>query len=696
MSAAPLIRTLQLQGGSFYAFSSASKDLTKAFNNTNIKLEFSKFVALDIPFIKALDPNTGSHFENYVQFNTIDGAILNGMSGDYNINISESLQNYALNLETLILSDSNYDSSIKRSVAERIFFKWLKETGAIRFRDANSTSEKSATAPTKVFVEEDEAQTGSPRYTKVVQYIGDIDIINSVEKAGENYTEIYLYIPVTVGNTPVVLFNTVSDNNYKPDLVITGPDEYIYGRNSSTIHPEGLSTFAFYDYDISVAYTDPNADWHTPIDIVNSYYTERTTFEDPNNIDIKKYLLDFPSATNFNGVYYRRSKLDGISIDLTPSDYYDIAADPAITTIQQYNSHSKSQNFSFNTILLYYDLYDVSNPAAKVTNLYGVLFLDNVTPAADYGYIDSYEKYKPNEITKLNGNSYGLSLNLKIDASVSDSGTDTIINEYNTFSMSLFSDAMVRLQEGTKRMIDVYDSVLDMDTKISDIENLFYSMDSLDTINQKLVELEQSINNAQLNYSSNTSLLDLIAVNSDNIQKLLNGQVSLALQYNTDVLQGSTGILLDKSVPNRIIVKNNVQEYNNVLLTDAGGSVITSTSKYNLAVLTPKLYFKLKEYTNMCRIYTVNTALNKLCIYIDDSAVRFSNGQTVRFVFPEILDMNNYSIEIYTDKNNVFGFQSYGKLIGLFTYSEMLTTKPILELICNDSQTYSFSLDVIR
>lgn len=696
MPATPLIRTPANSGGTFYAFSSASRDLTKSFNNENIKMEFSKFVAINIPINKSLDEITFDHYENYVQFDTIDGAIINGVSADPNINLSESLQNYALNLESLILSDENYDPTIKRSIAERVFFKWLKEMGALRFRVATDTEKSARVSDELRFVEEDNAETGAVRYSTVVKYIGDVDMTNSVEKSGEAYTQIYIHLPTNTGSTPTVLFDAISDDNYKPDLVITGTDEYIYGRNISTIQPDGLSINAFYDYDTSVSYSDPDANWHSPIVIQNSYYTERTTFEDATNIDIQKTLSDFPSSTNFDGVAYRRSKLDGISLDFEPSNYYDIANNSAISTIQQYNSSGKSNNYEYNAILLYYDLYDTADPSTRVSNLYGVLFIDNMTASTDRNYIATYQKYKPNEITKLNGNSYGLTINLKFNASITNGGVDNIINEYNTFSLSLFTDAVVQLQEASKLMLDQQSDMLTLTEDVTELKSLMYSIDDVSVLESKITELETDFSNAQITFASNSSILDLVASNSDSINSILNGQVDISLQYNTNVLQSGSGITLNKSVPNRVIVENKVQGYNLDVVTDIDGNVITSTSRYDLNVPSPAVYFSLRDHSNMCRVYHKNIPLNDLKIYINETDIGFSEGQTIRIVFPNILNLDEYDVEIYTDSENSLGYGQYGKLIAKLTKLDLLSTTPIIELTCENASTYSFYMDVLR
>ena len=166
------------------------------------------------------------------------------LKADPNVNWTESLQNYTLNLEELILSDADYDPDVKQSPAERIFFKWLKETGAMRFRDATDIEEApSVTRP--LFVEEDTSCTGTVHYERVVRYLGEIDMVNNVEKAGEAYTEVYINVPTEVGNTPTILFDAVEDANYQPSLAIQGENEFIEGRNAATVHPQALSISSF-------------------------------------------------------------------------------------------------------------------------------------------------------------------------------------------------------------------------------------------------------------------------------------------------------------------------------------------------------------------------------------------------------------------------------------------------------------------
>ena len=129
MAKTPFIRPLQVQGGTFYTFSSSAEDLSFTFNNSDSKFRFSKFALLNIPNID----NSSSSQTNYVRLNGPDGAFLDWanntqqiITGDANIDFSQSFQSYCLNVESTITGDDQYDSSLKQNISERIFFKWLR------------------------------------------------------------------------------------------------------------------------------------------------------------------------------------------------------------------------------------------------------------------------------------------------------------------------------------------------------------------------------------------------------------------------------------------------------------------------------------------------------------------------------------------------------------------------------------------
>tara|TARA_R110000796_G_scaffold162298_2_gene279047 strand:+ start:601 stop:2724 length:2124 start_codon:yes stop_codon:yes gene_type:complete len=707
MATTPLIRTPQADGGTFYTFSSSAKDLSRTLNNDELKLVFSKFVLLNLPDMDRLDPNTFSQYQNYMQFDTIDGAIWSGgLKGDPNVNFTESLQNYALNLEELIISDATYDNTTNLTVSERVFFKWLKETGAMRFREA-TVLEKASGITTPRFVEEDEVTAGTRQYRRVVRYIGEIDIVNNVDKAGEAYTELYINVPTEVGRTPTILFDSISDTNYQPSLKITrtGPgSEYIMGRNSSSVHPQGLDMFAWYDYDQPLqgggpaGYTDPVANWmdeSTPPTSVDSYFTEPTSFTSVLNANIIKYPGDYNNPTGYVGSAYVRSELDGISVDFNPNDYQQIAQDPTISTIPQFNGTDLAESFEFNAVLVYYDMVDLSDSNKTKTNLYGILILDNITPTTDGGYIQRYPKYKPNLTTGQNGNSYGFKINLRFDASPGTAGIDTIVNDYNTFSMGLFSDASAQLQASAQIFQRQQLELADIELRLASVENTLNSVSTSAFLQSQINSLQTQLDNASLAFASSTTLLDLIAKNSDEIQSIANGNVSQTLQYNTDVVRQGTGISVNTNTPNQIQISNNVQAYNFMVPMDAGNVQVTIANPLNLNVVNPGVFVDLSTYTNMLRLDTINTAKGDLVIYIDDTDTQWRTGQTVRLTFNNVLLIGSRDIKIYTDAPSRLNTGSFGKLAATIPNLD-LSNIPIIDLICTEQGVLTFAYDIVK
>ena len=346
--ATPLINALRVQGGTFYTFSSAANDISKTFTDDDARFVFSKFALLNLP-----DAGTpSSNYENYIVWEGLGSSAGLGTSSvpasdlglDNNKNLAQSFQNYVLNLEELILKGKNtlaqgYDFTQKYTTSERIFWKWLANINAIRFRNA-TTAESTIT---NRYTEEDTTNY----YKKVVQYIGDIDIVNTVSKDGHSYSEVYLNVPVTHGNTPLVLFKTYSDPNYNQNRQWAGGN-YINGRDSGSIHPTSLSMSAYSDDDSTDLY-------FTRLfgNITNRTGTAASQGNSPKPVKI--------------------SRMDGIILDTDADSYKPITDDPDIAIISEFNASDASTDFTFNAALVYYDVYSQSNPSERGRNLYGVL-----------------------------------------------------------------------------------------------------------------------------------------------------------------------------------------------------------------------------------------------------------------------------------------------------------------------------------
>lgn len=670
----PLIKTLNTQSGTFYTFSSGTRDITQQFQNDGIKFSFSKFACVKIPNIK-----TPLSKKNDIQFDTIDGAIINSTNlSDNNLSIAESFQNYALNFESLILEQPTYDSTIKSSVSERLFFKWLKELGGIRFRDANSFE-----SVVSRFVEENSTDIGSQQYENVVKYIGDLQVVNSVKRNGDVYSQIYINIPTVDGGTPVVLFNTISDANYYPSMSITSSSEFISGRDGSSTHPAGLSLSAFYDYDDFVSFTGSNELWMGGTPQPNTYYTEPVSFTNAANTEITKIRSDYGLVGS--DISYVRSKLDGVSIDWDLSNYADIVnSNNTITTLTEYNRTGSSKTFEFNAILVYYDFYDISNPTNKATNLYGVLFLDNIeTTVVDGGFIKPFIKFKHNPITKLNGNSYGLKLNLKFDSTFENAAIETVINDYDSYSLNLFSDALNELKQSSQYLMESKMELMKNLTQIQDIQNLPFFTDKLDMLATKVASLEVAFSNANLMINDAQSLIDAVGNLSSRLDLILNGQTPVSVSVSYSNLVNADGIGFDV-LNNKLAIRNKNQRYSNIIQMGLDFSYGNANE------------IKILPFTNLFVETTSSVVANDIVtLNIDDSLNPWKTGQTYELSFNGVYDMNGFNIIIKTDKSNKFNSGVYGKIIGSISSLE-LNTKSKYQIICLDEFNYQFLIEKLN
>ena len=685
--ATPLINPLRVQGGTFYTFSSAVRDIQKTFTDDDARFVFSKFALLDIPNVATPSLN----YENFVVWEGIGASAGGGvssvpsLSGDNNINIAQSFQNYVLNFEEEILQGTNnlaqaFDPSQLYTPSERIFWRWLTQINAMRYR----TSTTAETTISNHFTEVDQTSY----YQRVVKYLGDIDVVNNVSKGGHAYSEIYINIPTSHGGTPLIMWKPYTDPNYAPSRAWSNSNTYIVGRNSSSVHPSGLDLRAYYD--------DDNA---------TSYNT----------------AINFGNVSNWGGTAgvlsgtakpVLLSSMDGIVIDWDPNNYKPIVDDPTISIIAEYNSSDFASDFSFNAALVYYDVYSSSNSTNKATNLYGILILDDyVNQGAGIAYLKRFDKYKPNKITKLNGNGYSLKLDIKFDSTVSNAGVETIINDYNTFSMDLFIDASTRLQEAAAMFLDTEIDIIDMKTRLSNLENFYFSQQDLDTISQRLSTLETNLNNSKLAFQSSTTLLDLINQVSNNLNQVISGNLSVNLTYNTDVLSPGEGIQLDKSVPNKVKIINKNQEYSTFnqcrnssgyITTGIGNGLTLNDLNYNNIIVLDKYTNYFKNVNQNPNSSGVEVFSDNVYINIEDKTQKWKRGQVLRFVFSGPINVSGYNIIFRTDSEGILGNGIYGKNIGTITSSMLIATgdgsfpKPIIEIMCTNESLYTFNIDIIR
>lgn len=589
----PLYKSLKNNSTTFYAFPSASEDMSAAFQNSNNKTYFSKYVLVNLPKQNLNPGSATSSNPIYFDFeNSFKTSVNASNSASYQEQIVESLRNYVANHEVVVkesrLNNTNYyyDNNALETTTEKIFYKWSKKLNIIDFEPAipddeyfsnlsefessNSNDDQyfpeylwkereiidwdtklfyeSATIISKLEIEFygttnfkigdvinlyncnlidatlsgietqeginvkvlgvisadetfgqriifDVSGSNLPTsatasitsgkaelvYNRLVQYIGEINGVSNVQEANRSYTEVYAHIPDHTGKTPDVLFRTMSDINYKPNLSFPIiPSQY---------QPEIMGAESFNSPIVN-----------TPQNYPGSYFgqfdTLDFTYETANGDSVRRSGAYYGVSGNINNPIVNGKSIDGISVDFNTNHYVKMnILGRNLTNFDQFNALSVNNQppeaFEFNGILWYYTVEDSQGNAR--TNLYGISFLDNPDNnvlTSEIGLrFPTVKKFVTNGIQ--DGTSYAFSLNLNyniINENPQDTYNPEAIN--SMFSMNLFNKAMSKLASTNDSFLNLISEQGTVRDDVRALRSLLYTQTDLATINQKINNLE--------------------------------------------------------------------------------------------------------------------------------------------------------------------------------------------------------------
>ena len=396
-------------------------------------------------------------------------------------------------------------------------------------------------------------------YNKLVQLIGEITGINNVQEANSSYTEVYAQVAGQVGQTPDVLFRTMADVNYKPNLVFPIlPSQY---------QPEIVG---------AEVYSSPIVT--SPQNYPGSYYAQFDT------IDFT-YTTAAGDSLRRSGDYYgingdintplvNTSQLDGLSLDFDPTHYAKMNIyGREVTNFDQFNAlmvnNLPPSDFSFNAILWYYTYEDINGNISQ--DLYGISFIDN--PDNNINQKETSLRFPLN--TKLvatdtqDGTAYDYSLNLNyniINENPQDLFNPNSIN--SLYSFNLFNEAMRRLALLNDSFNDVLTDNINIKTNLSDIKQLLYTQTDLATINNKIANLNTLLTMYQTNQLVSSDTIEVVPTMIGQVPMIeLNNIDSTYYQITsmltTDMYDVTGAIPTDVSVPTNknslVLITNNDQ-----------------------------------------------------------------------------------------------------------------------------------------
>lgn len=422
ITSTPILGKIRPKGATFYTFSSALNDLDWQRMNQGVAMSPSKFVCLKLPNWQ--NPGDNPDFQTIF----VDPTLMQGTTPetDPNICFPKVMQNYMENMLQYAYKERK-DQSLA-SVAELSFWKMLKHTKALQLEECPDEQFTLAGKSYQVYkerayTEDDQKQVV---YDPVVKYVGDINILNNIDKEGQVYTEIMMYIPTNGGSTNNIRFvDGIPEFN---NALI--PDEYAEGSE------EGLWSVGLEDHqdELSKAVYDT---------------------------DNRKYEV--------NTALQRASLWFDAEI-MEPS----------------------ANQFYFNAILVYYDIWNMNDPSTKTTNLMGILFMNDMDEnSAGVGEWQNYEKLVQDENGA--GNSYVFRINLKNTNSGIQVDTEVTVNDYDTVSMALYLEAIKKLNDLNQLYTDLHEKFLNIVQKTNTILSAAALLGDASSIVDRVTTLERQV-----------------------------------------------------------------------------------------------------------------------------------------------------------------------------------------------------------
>ena len=464
----PILRPMRETGSTLYVFPSASEDIGLNINSETRGVALSNYMLLNFTN------------NNFSLTNPDDLAL--------------SLQNYAMNFETVLLNESDYSFQEPYTVTENVFWHWMTTHGG-----SGSSAFKLDKVGENIYRERSYESGNKER---MIQCFGSIDGGNSLSTDFGMFNETYITIPTSYGNGPVFLRSVDNNNNVNYKKGKTYPT----GTKTSTIQGRSETDYSYLG-SITAQYDDTT-------NMVYKTDSENDAFEVITDLTTIQSTLQTLGARTIN--------ID--SFDDVNVDFDDMLAGITTTDGRTPYSMSGGCEFKFNAILLYYSVYDLNDVYKQpiATNLFGIVFLDGGNSSGDYTLTPVVKKKSYKGQTGKNayfGNSYSFRVNIKT-MSVYDN-TDARIED-NTTTTSVYSQDFNDVLSNLNRAIDI------MNTNVQTTRAI---QDSYMSIRADLVDLREQFNEykVQIDNSISDKVNGAISEATEELKQYIEDEVAKAV-----------------------------------------------------------------------------------------------------------------------------------------------------------------------
>ena len=166
------------------------------------------------------------------------------------------------------------------------------------------------------------------------------------------------------------------------------------------------------------------------------------------------------------------------------------------------------------------------------------------------------------------------------------------------------------------------------------------------------------------------------------------------MSYNLNTINQGLGIGVDRSVENLVTINNTSQDFN--IGQNKGYGILTQTGQNVIELLNFSNYFK-----HINNGIDVNLT-GDMTIRLDDTKVKWKNGQRFRISFGDKVYPQSSIITIVTDSQGLYPLSSPSGGIYSTTIIVLDDTifsewgyKPVFDIVCIDDQNLIFQVDAI-
>jgi len=328
-------------------------------------------------------------------------------------------------------------------------------------------------------------------YTRLIEYIGEIQAVSKIQTSKRNFTEVTIQIPHQCGKTPTILFDLEDNTNYYPGcempiFPVEQQEEIVGSENTNSpirLNPENYpgTHFGYFDT-VDKTYKCESGD---KLRYSGDYYGIQLT----NNIGVE-FDNYFEKLSDFNSDH-----IDGLKIDTNRDHYLKMnLPGQTIRNFDEFNStyfDAAPGDFDFNAILWYYELDDGSGNITN--NLYGIEFLNNPNDDGDdcdvdFNKITPYRKYVSNGVQDGISYSFNLNINFNIDNDVLPLSYDPT-TVYNQFGFELYQNVLQSNAQLQENFTTIVSGFTNMNEELFNMKSLIYSQTDVDRINSEIENL---------------------------------------------------------------------------------------------------------------------------------------------------------------------------------------------------------------